>query len=583
MDCPDDQSTSESSVWTFFLGPKRVKQTIHSELARHVSPELDKFVKEKSVVKDSKLGSGSVVTLEEFDAETFAAFWAYTYRGDYKAPKAPVPQEEKARRGTLDSAFSPSSRTWRGGYRSDSMSSGVPPPAPSPPPESVQSVTSVSRSSRYQIEPQHQLQIQAQPAESVTEPVSEAKSVIEEPLAPTPVDTPAEDTPAGPEDNGPNNEAVEPVEANAEPDAEAEPVPVTETDPWDESKDDGKGKKSKKGKKKGKKNQPEPVEETPINFTPPSTPPPEAQTDSNEAPFDAIAPEQSTGTDQADWRGEPTAPTEPEPAPAPPAEPFSVPEPEQPTEEREQAKEHNADSSAPSPAHWETDITDEQPPIPQPQPPTKPSIDMSFAKQSQTEATPHTPDLSLWDSFALLEYNDETQAPRAPSPAQEVPYLTFHAKVYVFATRFLIPSLAQLCLRKLHADLLSLVLEDGESTHTTPVSDDDQLAMRQAPMVLDLLRYAYTYTERLEPISETVATQVRENELRRLVVHYAACKLKALARYRVPGELDSGAGTPGRGMDGKGERVVEGGLPRNLRVLLDRTPELASDVVYRMM
>ncbi|KAJ5936130.1 hypothetical protein N7454_005428 [Penicillium verhagenii] len=538
MDCPDDQSTSESSVWTFFLGPKRVKQTIHSELARHVSPELDKFVKEKSVVKDSKLGSGSVVTLEEFDAETFAAFWAYTYRGDYKAPKAPVPQEEKARRGTLDSAFSPSSRTWRGGYRSDSMSSGVPPPAPSPPPESVKSVTSVSRSSRHQIEPQQQLQIQAQPQQTepapkpVPEPVCEAKSVIEEPSAPTPVDTPAEDTPAVPEDDGPNNEVVEPVEAIAEPDAEAESAPVTETDPWDESKEDGKGKKSKKGKKKGKKNQPEPVEETPVNFTPPSTPPPEAQTDANEAPIDDIAPEQSTGTDQADWHGEPTAPTEPEPAPAPPAEPFTVPEPEQPTEEWEQAKE-----------------TIQPPPS---TPPTKPSIDMSFAKQSQAEPSPRTPDLSLWDSFAALEYNDEIQAPRAPSPAQEVPYLTFHAKVYVFATRFLIPSLAQLCLRKLHTDLLSLVLDDAESTDSTPVSDDADLAMRQAPMVLDLLRYAYTYTERLEPISETVATQVRENELRRLVVHYAACKLKALARYRVPGELNSGAGTPGRGMDGKG-------------------------------
>lgn len=586
----NEYSTSESSVWTFFLGPGRVKQTIHSDLARHVSPELDKFVKEKSVVKDSKLGSGSVVTLEEFDAETFAAFWAYTYRGDYKAPKPPVPREEKTRR---ESALSPTG-TWRGMYRSESMSSGVPPPAPSPP----GSVSSASRSVRRQIEPrpqpqlqlQTQLQPQAQPQpqlqpppqvqpEPEPEPQLEARPVAgEEPLKETPAEeTPAEDTSAMPEDG--SYEVVEPVEAETqpeiEPEAEPEAAPAAETDPWDSPKD-AKSKKSKKGKK-GKKKDQVFTEEAPVNFTPPSTPPPELAAGVDEAPLDV--PEQSAETNSADCYGEPSAPAEPEaefdvPTPAEP-EPEPVVEAVQPTGEWEQS-EGTAAEEAPQ-EQWEGDVED------QPQAPTKPSIDMSFAKQSQADSSPRTPGLSLWDEFAALQYNDETTPTQTPSSSEtEVPYLTFHAKVYVFATRFLIPSLAQLCLRKLHRELLSLAFEDADAM--TPILDSQplgDLATLQAPMVLDLLRYTFNHTDRLEPISETVATQIRENELRRLVVHYAACKLKALARYHSPG--DSEAATPAvRLLEAKVERG-ENAPPRNLRVLLDTTPELASDVVYRMM
>ncbi|KAJ5528032.1 hypothetical protein N7513_012191 [Penicillium frequentans] len=590
MDFPDDQSTSESSVWTFFLGPGRVKQTIHSDLARHVSPELEKFVKEKSVVKDSKLGSGSVVTLEEFDAETFAAFWAYTYRGDYKAPKPPVPREEKTRR---ESTLSPTG-TWRGMYRSESMSSGVPPPAPSPP----GSVSSASRSVRRQIEPKPQLQLQTQSQpqyqlqpqpqvqpepepEPEPEHQSEANLVAgEEPLAETPMeDTPVEDTPAMPEDA--SYEVVEPVEAEAQPEAqpdvEADAAPAAETDSWDSMKDT-KNKKGKKGKKGKKKNQ-EFTEEAPVNFTPPSTPPPEFPADLDEAQLGV--PEQAAETNPVDWYDESSAPAEPEPAydaptPAEPErEPETVVEAEKPTEEWEQAEEH-APKEAPQ-EQWELDVEDQN------QAPIKPSIDMSFAKQSQADSSPRTPGLSLWDEFAALQYTDEQTPTQTPNTSEtEVPYLTFHAKVYVFATRFLIPSLAQLCLRKLHRALLSLALEDADAM--TPIPDSQplgDLATLQAPMVLDLLRYTYTHTDRLEPISETVATQIRENELRRLVVHYAACKLKALARYHSPG--DSEAVTPAvRPMEAKNERS-QNALPRNLRVLLDTTPELASDVVYRMM
>ncbi|KAJ6105224.1 hypothetical protein N7523_010034 [Penicillium sp. IBT 18751x] len=98
-------------------------------------------------------------------------------------------------------------------------------------------------------------------------------------------------------------------------------------------------------------------------------------------------------------------------------------------------------------------------------------------------------------------------------------------------------------------------------------------------MVLDLLRYAYTKTTRLEPINPTSATQLRENELRRLVVHYAACKVVDLARYHSPG--DSEAATPTlRPVDfRKVERAMVTSVVEESPALLDMTPELASDLV----
>src|SRR5205085_7718452 len=50
------------------------------------------------------------------------------------------------------------------------------------------------------------------------------------------------------------------------------------------------------------------------------------------------------------------------------------------------------------------------------------------------------------------------------------PYLLLHAKLYVFATRYLIPTLAQLCLKKLHQDLVDFPLTapalDGSSARS---------------------------------------------------------------------------------------------------------------------
>jgi hypothetical protein len=211
-------------------------------------------------------------------------------------------------------------------------------------------------------------------------------------------------------------------------------------------------------------------------------------------------------------------------------------------------------------------------------------LDMSFAQQQAT--SPCEPGLSLWDEFTSLRYDDPPTSEPAPieTPSTELPYITFHAKLYVFATRYLIPALAQLCLRKLHRDLLLL-----SSTHfeTADLGDSqilDGLAATKAQMVLELVHYAYTKTSRLEPISPTSATQLRENQLRRLVVHYAACNVKELARYH--SAEDSVSATPSlRPVDAKTERdeTSISNSPKSLRALLDLTTELASDLVYRMM
>jgi hypothetical protein len=207
-------------------------------------------------------------------------------------------------------------------------------------------------------------------------------------------------------------------------------------------------------------------------------------------------------------------------------------------------------------------------------------LDMSFAQQQAS--SPCEPGLSMWDEFVSLQYTDDSASKLSPvESTSDLPYLTFHAKVYVFATRYLIPALAQLCLRKLHRDLLLISFTEHETADPSPSQKLGVLAARKAQLVLNLVHYAYTKTARLEPISPTSATQLRENELRRLVVHYAACKVKDLAKYHSPD--DSATATPSlRPVDATVERA-ETSAPKSLRSLLDMTTELASDLVYRMM
>ncbi|KAJ5818244.1 hypothetical protein N7474_003835 [Penicillium riverlandense] len=214
-------------------------------------------------------------------------------------------------------------------------------------------------------------------------------------------------------------------------------------------------------------------------------------------------------------------------------------------------------------------------------------IDMSFAKQN--DRAPCESGLSLWDEFLALKYtdgpsqNNQTGPLSSSDTTDSIPYLTFHAKVYVFATRYLIPALAQLCLQKLHRDLLLLPLSDVELTDSSlePHNIPGGLAARNAQMVLNLLHYVYAQTTRLEPISPTSATQLRDNELRRLVAHYAACKVRELAHCSSAG--DSVRATPSmRPVDA---RAKTGGdfVSITLKELLESTRELGSDLIYRMM
>ena len=83
--------------------------------------------------------------------------------------------------------------------------------------------------------------------------------------------------------------------------------------------------------------------------------------------------------------------------------------------------------------------------------------------------------------------------------------LLFHAKLYVFATGYLIDSLRIQCLKSLHRDLCN-----------------DIFMGISVPHILDLLQYAYEESGRGEPTGE--------GSLRELVIHYAAAEISSLAK-----------------------------------------------------
>lgn len=539
-----------------------------------------------------------IAVLEDEDVETFVAFCEYAYTGDYKVPLPPAPLED-IRKGVVESALSPVN-SWRGTYRSESVSSAVPPPAPSPP-ESVKAAETMA------------LAIEPKPSLAFAGPKLEPTPVIEEggsdeaaAEAQKEAETVGQALKA--EDDTTKEEATEPIESEETPldqgqvpdapapdasapeedVAEAIPEPSADAGKWSNLKEEPeiphipkkKGKKGKKSAKTDRHQEQEPwTEEPAANLTPPSTPPPSNLFEVNDipegdGPEPELAPE-AEGVSEAEPAAE-SMEKEVEPnAPAEEASAEAEAEAEPAPEDWEQPAYPEDDGQIPGDS-WADDEVEEQNDT---QPP-KPVIDMSFAKQS--DSSPRTPGLSLWDEFSALQYNNERQAsqPAVDSNPSDLPYLTFHAKVYVFATRYLIPALAQLCLQKLHQNLLQLSVPDTEKLDPFSGQNLGVLAAYQAPVVLDLLRYAYTKTTRLEPINPTSATQLRENELRRLVVHYAACKVKDLAQYHSPG--DSEAATPMLRPVDKVERAKHS-APTSLRALLDMTPELASDLVYRMM
>ncbi|CAG8908792.1 unnamed protein product [Penicillium egyptiacum] len=562
-------SIIHSPSFTFLVGPRHTKLTIQSGLAQHVSKPLHNLM--NGPTRESK---HRIAVLEEDDVETFVAFCEYAYTGDYNVPSPEREIQEDHRPGV--DARSPSTATWRENYRSGSISSTVPPPAPSPPPQFRH---------RGQ-EAYHQPAFEPEPP--VPQPVSEpAPAEVREPVTPTQATEPEAQPVPEPEASidvaAPEPEPETYHKAEAAPELPAEDVPPADDEwavPTEEpvSREPEEPKVNRKKVKKGKKGkkQAELVEEElsapaePV-LTPPSTPPPEVAAEPIPEPEAEPAEE--------------LAPADPAPEPEPePTEYWEQPgeEPAPATEEPVPAEEQPAPGAEPMENPWTQDrspgtsITKKQP--------QRPMLDMSFAQQQAS--SPCEPGLSLWDEFTSLQYDDVPTSKPTPieTPSTELPYITFHAKVYVFATRYLIPALAQLCLRKLHRDLLLLSSTDFETADLGDSQILDGLAATKARMVLELVQYAYTKTARLEPISPTSATQLRENQLRRLVVHYAACNVKELARYH--SAEDSVSATPSsRPVDAKTERDENStcNSPKSLRALLDLTTELASDLVYRMM
>jgi hypothetical protein len=111
-----------------------------------------------------------------------------------------------------------------------------------------------------------------------------------------------------------------------------------------------------------------------------------------------------------------------------------------------------------------------------------------------------------------------------------------------------------------------------------------------ALIILQLLYFTYTKTNRDDPVFSLTSSNPglpRENELRKLVTCYAACKVRELASYEPP--------FPGASVDMSASSraataiAVGGGvgdvepMPLGFRDLLDEISELASDLVYRMM
>ncbi|KAL1970388.1 hypothetical protein VTN77DRAFT_5548 [Rasamsonia byssochlamydoides] len=106
----------------------------------------------------------------------------------------------------------------------------------------------------------------------------------------------------------------------------------------------------------------------------------------------------------------------------------------------------------------------------------------------------------VWDTLEFVE--------PSPPPPDRPAALTFHAKVYNFATRYLIKSLRNLCLSYLYREMCQF-----------PVAGEN---LRD---VFDLVQYTYAHTNMDEPWG---------SQLRGLVAHYVACKADVLVRdYRM--------------------------------------------------
>lgn len=132
------------------------------------------------------------------------------------------------------------------------------------------------------------------------------------------------------------------------------------------------------------------------------------------------------------------------------------------------------------------------------------------------------PDEALWAQFRSRSFGVKS-ALRAMDPD-----IVFHAKLYVFATKYLVEKLRQQCLKSLHRDLRRFSLN-----------------RESASLVLDLLDFTYANTGRYEPGGKS--------PLRDLVIHYIACFARTL---------------------GDDERFTE---------ILDSNAEMGSDLVAKLV
>jgi hypothetical protein len=247
----------------------------------------------------------------------------------------------------------------------------------------------------------------------------------------------------------------------------------------------------------------------------------------------------------------------------------------------------------------------------------------AFLPQDDGTVTPRSTvpqrGVNLWDQFTALKYehhrpcsDDNISFPFSPnrksahhrvpsSEPQPEPYVLFHAKLYIFAANYMIPSLARLCLKKLHQDLMIFGTRSTINIDNPAAAIDIKTANMR--VILQLLHFTYTNTARydpffdMEPHHDGVIPPPKEDELRILVSHYAACKvrdlatIKANASYYYPPPMSVHNGEGGEGSNFPNLMNMAGaphsGMPNpgglGFRELLDGTRELASDLVYRMM
>lgn len=128
----------------------------------------------------------------------------------------------------------------------------------------------------------------------------------------------------------------------------------------------------------------------------------------------------------------------------------------------------------------------------------KSAVDYNETKGKQPEDSIIYPYEQLWKRFRRRKFDS------GPASYSSNPNILFHAKLYVFATKYLIEPLRQQCLKSLHRDLGNFSLN-----------------RKSRSLILDLLDFTYVYTGRFESGGRSA--------LRDLVIHYVACEIQTLA------------------------------------------------------